>query len=126
MGTCGRCAIVPDDIPTAINSKHLCCITLDEQECLPEFLHGYFLYHPIAQEFLSKRAKGAIMAGLNMGLIKELPLLLPPVEQQQSIVKKVAQVREVLDHLAPCYDRKLDALEELKKSLLYQAFVGNL
>lgn len=126
MGTCGRCAIVPDDISTAINSKHLCCITLDHQMCLPEFLHAYFLYHPISQGFLSKRAKGAIMAGLNMGLIKELPLLLPPIDTQRIIIKKISEVREYAENIESLFKQKVEALESLKKSILHQAFSGNL
>jgi type I restriction enzyme S subunit len=126
MGTCGRCAIVPDDIPTAINTKHLCCITLDRSKCLPGYLHAYFLYHPLAQEFLARHAKGAIMAGLNMGLIKELPVLLPPLKRQGELVTALDSLREETQHLASLYERKLAALEALKKSLLHQAFTGQL
>jgi type I restriction enzyme, S subunit len=126
MGTCGRCAIVPDDIPVAINTKHLCCITLDRTKCLPGYLHAYFLYHPLAQEFLSKHAKGAIMSGLNMGLIEELPLLLPSLERQKKIVAALDSLKEETQRLASIYQQKLAALDELKKSLLHQAFSGAL
>ena len=126
MGTCGRCAIVPDDIPTAINTKHLCCITLDAGRCIPGFLHSYFLYHPVAQQFLAARAKGSIMAGLNMGIISELPVLLPTLKQQQYVVDKVDSLVEETQRLESIYQRKLAALDKLKKSLLHQAFSGNL
>lgn len=126
MGTCGRCAVVPDNVPTAINTKHLCCITLDRQKCLPEYLHAYFLHHHLAQEFLAKHAKGAIMAGLNMGLIEELPVWLPPVEQQREMVVILKSLGEETQRLASTYERKLIALEVLRASLLHQAFSGEL
>ncbi len=126
MGTCGRCAIVPGDIPIAINTKHLCCITLEQNKCLPGYLHAYFLYHPVAREFLAKQAKGGIMAGLNMGLIEELPLLLPSLERQRKLVSSFDLLTEETQRLESIYQQKLAALEELKKSLLHKAFRGQL
>ena len=87
MGTCGKCAVVPDKIPLSINTKHLCCITLDFDKCNPEFLHSYFLLHPTSINFLKSRAKGAIMAGLNMSIIKDLPVELPSIEIQNEFAE---------------------------------------
>lgn len=126
MGTCGRCAIVPNDIPLAINTKHICCITLDRAQCLPSYLHIYFLYAPQSREFLARHAKGAIMAGLNMGLIQELPVLLPSIKDQAAIVKAAEDLREETQRLASIYEQKFIALGALEKSLLHQAFAGEL
>jgi type I restriction enzyme S subunit len=126
MGTCGRCAVVPDDIPLAINTKHICCITLDRGQCLPGYLHTYFLHAPQSQEYLAKYAKGAIMSGLNMGLIQDLPVFLPPLQVQEELIGVADDLRQETQHLTRLYERKLAALEELKKSLLHQAFNGEL
>lgn len=124
MGTCGRCAVVPDGIPLAINSKHLCCITLDRAKCIPGYLHAYFLHHPRARDFLAERVTGSIMEGLNMGIIKELPILLPSIDDQHKVIASFEKAREGVESLNRIFSEKLAALEGLKKSLLHHAFTG--
>ena len=120
MGTCGRCAVVPEDVGVAINTKHLCCITLDREKCLPGFMHAYFLEHPLARRYLERSAKGAIMAGLNMGIIKALPIPVPPLDLQRRFAAIVASVeQQKADQRA-----HLDELDTLFASLQSRAFRG--
>jgi type I restriction enzyme, S subunit len=122
MGTCGRCAVVPEDIGVAINTKHLCCITLDRSRCLPEFLHSYFLMHPISRSYLQRTAKGAIMSGLNMNIIKAMPVAVPPLDQQERYAAIAREVQE--QKLRQLWH--LRELEELFNSLQTRAFRGEL
>ncbi len=118
MGTCGRCAVVPDGMLTAINTKHLCCITLDRTKCLPVFLHGAFLHHPEIRRQLGALQKGAIMDGLNMEIIKGLRFPLPPLQLQQ----KFAALVERHERLRATQREALRQAEHLFQTLLHQAF----
>jgi type I restriction enzyme S subunit len=122
MGTCGRCAIVPEDIPKAINTKHLCCITPDPKKCLPEFLHSYFLLHPMAKSYLGQSAKGAIMDGLNGGLIKSLPVPIVPIALQRKYAQLVKNRTKLADRLT----NQAAESEALFSSLQQRAFRGEL
>lgn len=122
MGTCGRCAMVPDNIPLAISTKHLCCITLDETRCLAEFLYASFLWQPIARTFLGRATKGAIMDGLSMGLIKQTPLVLPPIRRQSEFVEQFGAFQAQRER-ATCH---LSQLNALFASLQARAFAGQL
>lgn len=122
MGTCGRCAVVPQDIGTAINTKHLCCITLDPEKCIAAFLHAYFLRHPMARTYLERNAKGAIMSGLNMAIIKRLPIPLPPLDLQ----RRFAAIVESVERQKARMRAHLAELDSLFASLQSRAFNGEL
>jgi len=58
--------------------------------------------------------------------IKGFMLPLPSIDEQQLIVDRLETLLTETQRLTRLYERKLAALEELKKSLLHQAFNGEL
>lgn len=122
MGTTGRCVVVPEDIPTAINTKHICAITPDRSRIDPTFLRAAFLWHPDSLAHLRRQTKGSIMDGLNMGIIKAMPVPVPPPREQQKFAtqaERVANQTHVVAHA-------LSADDELFASLQSLAFRGDL
>jgi len=83
MGTTGRSAVVPDDIPEAITTKHLASITCDLTKVLPDFLSFAIHSDPVVIDQIRAANKGAIMDGLNLGIIRQIKIQLPPMSQQR-------------------------------------------
>ncbi len=70
--------------------------------------------------------KGSAQANINMGTFEHERFPFPPVAEQKQIVEKLDDLSEQTQRLAHLYEKKLAALEALKKSLLHQAFSGAL
>ena len=102
----------------AINTKHLCCITLDQKRCLPIYLQGAFLYHPFVRHQLGVATKGSIMEGLNMGIIQGLRIPVPPLHLQEQFALLVPRH----EGLRAVQRESLRQSEHLFQSLLDRAF----
>jgi len=118
MGTVGRSAVIPDDIPKAINTKHLACITPNSELIDSTFLASAFQMHPTIRVQLQNQCKGAIMDGLNLTIIKGLRFALPPIALQKQFCTFVKQT----DKSKLAVQQSLDKLETLKKALMQKYF----
>ena len=69
---------------------------------------------------------GTSIPQLTVPNFKDCKLHVPPLHLQKTVVDKLDALGEETQRLAAIYQQKLAALEALKKSLLHQAFTGEL
>lgn len=122
MGTTGRSAVVPKDIPEAITTKHLATITCDRELIHPEVLSFAIHSDPLIIRQIKSYNKGAIMDGLNLGIIRSLEINLPPMEEQLRFVAMLRKAR-VMEERAQMPNGSGD---DLFQSLSQRAFRGEL
>jgi type I restriction enzyme S subunit len=87
-----------------------------------------FLYYQMLKSLkrFKEQSVGAGTKFLKLDMIKNLEILLPDLKNQYQIVLQLDSLLEETQSLESIYQQKLTALDELKKSLLHQAFSGQL
>jgi len=90
-----------------------------------------FIYYQMLTESFQRsviHASGqATLPIINKSKWSTLPVWLPPTAAEQVVIaEEFDALLDETQHLTRLYERKLAALEELKKSLLHQAFNGEL
>ena len=75
---------------------------------------------------MMKEAKGTTQKFVGLGYLRGFPINLPPLATQLELVEELDELAEETRRLEALYQEKLAKLEELKKSLLHQAFTGEL
>jgi type I restriction enzyme, S subunit len=90
----------------------------------------YFLAHLLRsrryRQQLEKVSGRATMPSISNADLARLTVYLPPLKRQEEVVLLLRRLDRETTDLTFMYQRKLAALDELKKSLLHQAFSGQL
>jgi type I restriction enzyme, S subunit len=94
---------------------------------LTKFL-WYQMRTPALRREITGRAQGAnpTMKKVGKSAVQTLPISAPPIRVQEKVVEQLDRLSEETLRLERTYQQKLAALDELKKSLLHQAFSGRL
>lgn len=121
----GKTAIYKGEMP-AIFAGYL--IRLHRKENL---LDADYLNYYLNSEMAIGYGKTVVISSVNQANIngtklKGYPIPCPPLKAQQTIVKKLDVLSAETQKLETLYQQKINALEEIKKSVLQKAFSGGL
>src|SRR2546430_85882 len=92
---------------------------LSSGEVLPKYL-CHFMKSASSRKRLTDGGTGTNIKSLNQGMLSALTVPFPPIPTQKALVEKLENLSEETQRLASLYERKLEALDALKKSLLHQ------
>jgi len=121
-GNVGKCSLFPKDFPKGIIHSDVLRIRTNKKKLLPEFLLFQLKFSKHVEVQIKSVTKGAIMAGINVGLLKHIKVIQPPIELQTQF----AQIVEETDALKAYYQISLQELVNLYGSLSQRAFKGEL
>jgi type I restriction enzyme S subunit len=119
----GRAAIWEEDYPTYFQ-KALHRVRFNELEHNKWFL--YYLYAQDKSGTLKRHFSGTGIQHFTGQVLAQFEIPLPPLSELRRIVAKFEELSTETQRLESLYQRKLAALDELKKSLLDRAFSGAL
>jgi type I restriction enzyme S subunit len=122
IGTIGNPVVVQGEPSFAIKNMALFKVPKSQSS---EFLR-YFLSAEVTLSRMKREANGTTQKFVGLGYLRKFPIRLPSLPIQREIVRELDQLSAETDRLESIYQQKLTALDGLKKSLLHQAFSGQL
>jgi type I restriction enzyme S subunit len=119
-GTIGR-RVIYDGKPAFFQDSNIVWIDNNEKQVLNDYFYSFYGFCDW------QPAKGATIARLYNSNLKQIKISFPKsLVEQKNIVLKIDALRAETQKMETIYQKKMDDLEELKKSILQKAFAGEL
>lgn len=128
VGTLGKVYVVKGDEVFYYKDAYILC--LDNYKLNPKFIK-YLLESPYIQQLIySDDAFGTTVAQLTISKMKNMPIILPPIEEQARIVAKVDEIMAKIDEYEKLENQLVKLKEQfpqdMKDSLLQAGMMGKL
>lgn len=121
-GTLGKVAFYNDE--PVILGKSACYINFNDE--VNKHYIKYLVKSPLFFKNMASNSTGATIKNFSLKSMRNYSLPLPSIEEQKEIVNKLDNISAEMQKMEALYQKKLDDLEELKKSILQKAFAGEL
>ncbi|MDB9505588.1 restriction endonuclease subunit S [Microcystis aeruginosa CS-338/01] len=115
-----------------ITEPTICCdlimkMSINPQWAETKFIYWYFRTSKL-RHLISNSAQGAnpTMKKINKAIVQNFPVFIPPIVEQKKIVEQIEECYQKTQKLETIYQRKLEAIAELKQSILEKAFTSQL
>jgi type I restriction enzyme S subunit len=120
-----KVAVVPHEYNRALLNQRVAAIQTDAAILGSDFLFAYLSTQSVA-DYVIQHVNTLMQPNLSIADLKAMPIPVPPREVQTRITTQLDALAVETQRLQKIYEQKLAALAELKKSLLHQAFSGEL
>lgn len=121
-----RCCVIPKEYLPARVNQHVTIIRSKKELLDSKFLNLLLTSKPYKDQLLFTGEQGATRQAITKAQIESFKISIPLLKEQQTIVRRLDALRSETQKLEAVYQKKIDDLEELKKSILQKAFSGEL
>lgn len=118
----GRGTLWNSELPECIHQNHVFRVRLQTQAVHPLFLEWFVGSSYGKQYFLRSAKQTTGIASINLTQLKNFPLAVPPIEDQERFVKQIYAIQRMKAEQM----ESARVIDELLSSLQNQAFQGNL
>ncbi|NEZ56075.1 restriction endonuclease subunit S, partial [Adonisia turfae] len=126
MATVGRCCVVPEDIETAIITKHVYRITVNQEIIYPYYLMFALLGGQTVKDQIKGQTRGQTRPGINGTILKNISIPIPPLTEQHRIVNKIEELFTQLDAGVDLLKKLKLKLKRYRQAVLKAAVEGKL
>lgn len=117
VGTYGKTLIMPDNYEAGIINPRLMKITLNKNKVTPIYFKYYFESNALKAS-MDANTHGGTMGILNLGIIRQMKIQVPPLSLQNQFAAFVERV----DQQKQTVQQGLEKLELMKKALMQEYF----
>lgn len=122
-GSIGRCCIFPEESIRANVNQHVSIIRVVETVFLPEYMHYYWI-SSLGHTAIDLYQTGGNREGMSADAIKNSPIPVMPIEEQQEIIAYLDKKCAEMDTLIAKKTALLEEMESYKKSVIYEYVTG--
>lgn len=124
-GTIGRTAVIQADFPDFVVASSLVIISPRPEEILPRFLN-YWLNNQLLKQYVELQLVGAALRRISVEKVGQLPVLIPPLEEQAAIIEMLDSLTSRVGILLQHSIEHISRLREYRSSLISAAVTGEL